>query len=535
MEGVELEHEHVEREGADITASDMLVPEDDSDIKNFYHGSTVFITGATGFLGKLAMEKLLRTCDVSKIYILVRSKKGKSPQKRFEELFDEPSFEPLMRKDPSVLQRVHTINGDTGLPNLGLSDEDLEIIKSEVDVVLHFAATVRFDEKLRIATNINVRAVRDLVRIGKQMKHLRALIHVSTAFSNCVRTTIEEKFYDPPITADKLIALVDCLDDNKLDDITTTILGEYPNTYAFTKCVAEDALKKEGKNLPVGLYRPSIVIATLKEPVAGWIDNIYGATGVLLGVAVGLLRVLQGRSSNHADMVPADYVINSVLAAAWDVATIKSINDNKEVQDKDSREEKFESEIPVYNFVSTPEKPLTWELFQDLSTKHCLQIPSEKCIWHSTFTMTENVYIHAILVFLLHTLPAYIVDFLAICIGRKPMLVKGYQKINKFANVLSYFCQRQWKFSNDNVQSLWRRLKKQDQELFEFSMKKLDWDLYFYTYTRGGRVYIMKDPLDTVPKGKLKYWKLLFAHYLLIAVLAAAFFKIIMVLYGFIF
>lgn len=90
MEGVELEHEHVEREGADITASDMLVPEDDSDIKNFYHGSTVFITGATGFLGKLAMEKLLRTCDVSKIYILVRSKKGKSPQKRFEELFDEP-------------------------------------------------------------------------------------------------------------------------------------------------------------------------------------------------------------------------------------------------------------------------------------------------------------------------------------------------------------------------------------------------------------------------------------------------------------
>lgn len=66
-----------------------------------------------------------------------------------------------------------------------------------------------------------------------------------------------------------------------------------------------------------------LVIATLKEPVAGWIDNIYGATGVLLGVAVGLLRVLQGRSSNHADMVPADYVINSVLAAAWDVATIK--------------------------------------------------------------------------------------------------------------------------------------------------------------------------------------------------------------------
>ncbi|CAG9854301.1 unnamed protein product [Phyllotreta striolata] len=529
------EHHQAEREGADITASDMLVPEEESEIVNFYRDSTVFITGGTGFLGKLAVEKLLRTCEVAKIYILVRAKKGKDPQKRFEELFDDPSFEPLKRKDPTLLRKVETVNGDVSLPNLGMTEDDLELIKSEVDVVFHFAATVRFDEKLRTACNINVRAVRDLMRIAKDMKKLRALIHVSTAFSNCVHTTIEEKFYDPPITAEKLITLVDCLDDNKLDKITPTLLGDFPNTYAFTKCVAENVLKADGSNLPVGLYRPSIVIATVKEPVAGWINNIYGATGVLLGVAVGLLRVLHGKSSNHADMVPADYVINSVLAAAWEVATIKTINDNKEIQEKDSREEKFEKEMPIYNFVSTPEKPLTWDLFQVLSTKHCKQIPSEQCIWHSYFRMRENKWVYLVLVFLLHTVPAYIVDFMAFCIGKKPMMVKGYKKINKFADVLSYFCQRQWTFSNENVQSLWKRLKNKDQELFEFSMKRVDWDLYFYTYTRGGRVYVMKDPLDTIPKGKVKYWKLLFAHYTLVAILVAVFFKFFMVLFDVIF
>lgn len=79
------------REGGDITASDMILPEDDSDILQFYKDSTIFITGASGFLGKLCMEKLLRTCtDVNKIYILLRPKKGKDVQKRFEELFDEP-------------------------------------------------------------------------------------------------------------------------------------------------------------------------------------------------------------------------------------------------------------------------------------------------------------------------------------------------------------------------------------------------------------------------------------------------------------
>lgn len=61
----------------------------------------------------------------------------------------------------------------------------------------------------------------------------------------------------------------------------------------------------------------------MKEPVSGWIDNVYGATGVLLGVAVGLLRSLYGNKANNAEMVPADYVINSCLAAMWDIATIK--------------------------------------------------------------------------------------------------------------------------------------------------------------------------------------------------------------------
>lgn len=61
----------------------------------------------------------------------------------------------------------------------------------------------------------------------------------------------------------------------------------------------------------------------MKEPVAGWIDNFYGATGVLVGAALGLLRTLRGKKENRADMVPADYVVNSAIAAVWDIASIK--------------------------------------------------------------------------------------------------------------------------------------------------------------------------------------------------------------------
>lgn len=52
-------------------------------IAEFYAGKTLFITGATGFIGKVLIEKLLRDCsNISQIYILVRAKNGIDPEIR---------------------------------------------------------------------------------------------------------------------------------------------------------------------------------------------------------------------------------------------------------------------------------------------------------------------------------------------------------------------------------------------------------------------------------------------------------------------
>ena len=58
-------------------------------IASFYNDLTILVTGATGFLGKALVEKLLRTCDPAKVYILVRSKKGVDSEKRKEALFEQ--------------------------------------------------------------------------------------------------------------------------------------------------------------------------------------------------------------------------------------------------------------------------------------------------------------------------------------------------------------------------------------------------------------------------------------------------------------
>ncbi|KAF2881899.1 hypothetical protein ILUMI_24280 [Ignelater luminosus] len=494
-----------------------------SNIKQYFSDSTVFLTGGTGLLGKLILQKLLRSCDgINKIYILIREKKGKSVQKRYEELLESMIFDRLKELQPQFREKIGLIVGDCLLPNLNLKTEDRHKLIREVNCVLHCAATVRFDEKLRTATYINVRATRDLLRLCKQMKDLTSFVHVSTAYSNCIYQEIKETFYEPPVTGINLLQLVDTFDDDFLESITPGLIGDRPNTYAFTKAVAENVVKEEGKGLPIAIVRPSIVISTCKEPIPGWMDTVYGAVGATVGVGLGLVRTMHHKAYKIADLVPADYVINCAIAAAWDNGT-KKLDNNKAVEERSD-----ENNIEIYNYVSSVQNPITWNDFMKYTEKHGLHIPTALMIWYP-FLISNSYYIfHVICVFFLHTVPAYIVDLMAYCLGKQPRLVKGYQKINKFLDVLAYFSTNQWKFHDDNTQELWKKLNDEDKYIFQFDIGKMNWDNYCFTYARGGRLYILKDPLDTVPYGKRKYFMLKVIHYTLVGFLSLGLYRLAM-------
>lgn len=64
---------------------------DRSSIKSFYRNAYILVTGGTGFVGKVLLEKLLRTCDsLQCIYVLLRSKRGLSSEERYHELIQNP-------------------------------------------------------------------------------------------------------------------------------------------------------------------------------------------------------------------------------------------------------------------------------------------------------------------------------------------------------------------------------------------------------------------------------------------------------------
>lgn len=59
------------------------------------------------------------------------------------------------------------------------------------------------------------------------------------------------------------------------------------------------------------------VVSTAEDPIPGWINNLYGPTGIVAASGIGLLRTLLVNGNNKANLVPCDYVINAMIASAW--------------------------------------------------------------------------------------------------------------------------------------------------------------------------------------------------------------------------
>lgn len=181
-------------------------------------------------------------------------------------------------------------------------------------------ASVKFNEDIETALDTNVLSSRKLFLLAQQLPHIRSIVHVSTFYSNCHRSHIEERIYEelPFGGFENILALFRHLTPKEKDQLKPIILGPMPNSYTFSKRCAEVMIQQQFSGLPIAIFRPPIVSSAYSEPSPGWVNNFNGPAGMVVPVIRGQVYWCYGADDAAVHMVPVDYCVNALLAVGWE-------------------------------------------------------------------------------------------------------------------------------------------------------------------------------------------------------------------------
>lgn len=167
-------------------------------------------------------------------------------------------FDRLKKSQPDAMKKVIPLNGDIVTDGLGLSPENLKQLVDNVTVVFHFAATLKLEAKLKDAVDQNTAGTARVIEVARKIKNLRAFIHLSTAFCSADIDVFEERVYPSPDNPYDVIEVAKWMKDDALEKATPAIIAPHPNTYTYSKRLAETLVAQEADNMRVTIVRPAI-------------------------------------------------------------------------------------------------------------------------------------------------------------------------------------------------------------------------------------------------------------------------------------
>ena len=330
-------------------------------------GASVLLTGGSGFLGKTVLGILLEYGGgLEKLAVMLRADDARAAQRRLrEEVLGSDAFPNVAKA--SIHEKLDAgwlcaVAGD-------LEADDLAERAGDglcgVDIVIHCAASVSFEEALDDAVGVNLLGPSRLFDGLTAAGSTPHFVHVSTAYAgDCHQATVGEDdarhsglaSLDPERMlrvarewrelaaresgqakqarqfrraaerdvahgrAEDAVARAEELRQRWVHQRLAregrryaTAAG-WPDTYALTKAAAERLLAERSQRTTI--LRPSIIESALRTPRPGWLEGLKVADPLILAYAAGGLTHLPGRAENRIDIVPVDHVANACVAAA---------------------------------------------------------------------------------------------------------------------------------------------------------------------------------------------------------------------------
>jgi alcohol-forming fatty acyl-CoA reductase len=317
-------------------------------------GKRILLTGTTGFLAKVVLEKLIRSVpDIGRLILLIRpGRNGETARQRFErEIAASSIFDRLRAEQPRYLaeffaDRIECLSGEAAEPGLGLPAYKFIELAGRVDLVINGAASVNFREPLDQALAINTLSLHYLTALTRTAN--APLLQVSTCYVNGYqRGDMREEivapagaavprhrdgYYDVEALIGQMQRKIESLKVRvpagaQRERLLTELGIRYANrygwndTYTFTKWLGEQLAMRGMQGRSLSIVRPSIIESTLQEPVPGWIEGVKVADAVILAYARGKTSFFPARRDEVIDIIPVDLVANSIVLAAAEALT----------------------------------------------------------------------------------------------------------------------------------------------------------------------------------------------------------------------
>ncbi|KAK3132632.1 hypothetical protein QOZ80_6AG0525390 [Eleusine coracana subsp. coracana] len=488
--------------------------EEGSRIAGYFKNKSILITGSTGFLGKILVEKILRVQpDVKRIYLPVRAADAASAKERVEtEVIGKELFG-LLREEHGkgfqsfIQEKIVPLAGDIIYENFGVEGAQLREMTQELNVIVNGAATTNFYERYDVALDVNVMGVKHMCQLAKKCPNLEVILHVSTAYVvGEQQGLVQERPFKNgetlregmqlDIEAELLLAM-DCKrqlveeDREKNERKAMKELGlararefGWPNTYVFTKALGEMTLGQLRGDIPVVIVRPSIITSIQKDPLPGWIEGTRTIDAILTGYAKQNLSCFLADLDLTMDVIPGDMVVNAMMAATAAHASPAA------------------QQQTVYHATSSLRNPAPYAVLYRTGMRYFYENPrvgknGEPVRTHKVHFFSTIAAFHLYMV-VKYKLPLELLHLLNLLFfGLFSHLYNDLNRKYKFVmhlvDLYGPFALFKGCFDDCNMEKLRLSMTAEDRVAFNFDPKTVDWDDYFYRiHIPGVMKYVLK-------------------------------------------
>jgi thioester reductase-like protein len=246
--------------------------------------SHIFITGATGNVGGKLVPEILRRLPDSQLTLLVRGRSQKEAAERAMRTIVKltPEFEPA-----TAAERLRVVCGDIERPDLGLDAAEYDRLATGITHIIHSAAATKFVLPVDKARAVNFNGTQHVAGLGLRAARLGNRVqfgYVGTAFVCGNQSGI-------------------------IPEAIVTKRPVFSNIYEQTKWEAEQYIHSVADDLPTAIFRPSIIVGDSRT---GRINDFNVLYAPLRLIITGRVRVLPCRPGTPLDVVPLDYVAQSI-------------------------------------------------------------------------------------------------------------------------------------------------------------------------------------------------------------------------------